>query len=440
MPSVAIVGRPNVGKSSLFNKLAGARVSIVDDTPGVTRDRVFARCEWNGRVFSLVDTGGIEPRNDTGISSLAREQALFAARHADVVVLVCCALTGVTADDAEIASLLLRMHKNVVLCANKADSTGAPPPLLWDFYSLGLGEPLAVSALHGHGTGDLLDACVERFPVEENIGEAERGVRVAIIGKPNVGKSSLLNRLLGEHRSIVSDEPGTTRDAVDGELKNEHGRFVFTDTAGLRRRAKVSDNVEYYSVLRAVLAIERSDVCVLMLDALSGVTEQDTKIAGLAHDAGKPTVIAVNKWDLAEKDEKAADRHTELVRGKLAYMSYAPVLYISALTGRRTDRLYGLITKVYAQSETRVTTGLLNDMLSEAVAVAQPPTDKGRRLKVFYMTQAGVRPPHFVAFCNDSRLFHYSYRRYLENNIRKVFGFDSVPIRLTVKERGEGDV
>ena len=438
-PIIAVVGRPNVGKSHLFNKLVGRRLSIVEDTPGVTRDRLYADCEWNGRVFSLVDTGGIEPHAPAGDDILVfmREQAALAIGSADAVVLVCDIRVGVTAADADIAAMLRKSKKPVVLCVNKADAVGREQSELYEFYNLGLGDPIAVSALHGHGTGDLLDACVERLPPDADRPEDEGAIRVAIVGKPNVGKSSLLNRLLGEERVIVSEVSGTTRDAVDGDLENEHGRFIFTDTAGMRKKSRVEGNIEHYSVLRAIMAIERSDVCLLMLDARDGVTEQDTKIAGLAHDSGKPSVILVNKWDLIEKDHRTMDQTTDDIRRGLAYMPYAPIVFISALTGQRVPKLFEHILYVKQQNERRITTGQLNEMLADATARVQPPTDRGRRLKVFYMTQAGTKPPHFVAFCNNAELFHYSYRRYLENRIREVFGLDGTPIKMTVRERDD---
>lgn len=450
MPIVAIVGRPNVGKSHLFNKLVGKRLSIVEDTPGVTRDRLYAECDWNGRTFSLVDTGGIEPhagrsrtersktentQTDDDILFFMRQQAQIAIESADAVILVCDIRTGVTAADADIAAMLRKSKKPVVLCVNKADSVGRDQSELYEFYNLGLGDPIAVSALHGHGTGDLLDACMEHLPpAPPDEGDA---VRVAIVGRPNVGKSSLLNKLLGEERVIVSDVAGTTRDAVDGELSNEHGRFIFTDTAGMRKKSKVDDTIERYSVLRAIMAIERSDVCLLMLDARDGVTEQDTKIAGLAHDSGKPSVIVVNKWDLIEKDHKTLDQMTAEIRQGLAYMPYAPIVFISALTGQRVHKLYESIIYVKEQNERRIPTGQLNEMLADATARVQPPTDRGKRLKVFYMTQVSTKPPHFVAFCNNSELFHYSYKRYLENRIREVFGLSGTPVVMTVREKGE---
>lgn len=435
MPIVAIVGRPNVGKSHLFNKLVGRRLSIVEDTPGVTRDRLYAECEWNGHPFSLVDTGGIEPHAGDDILVFMRHQAQLAIDSADAVILVCDIRTGVTAADADIAAMLRKSKKPVILCANKADTVGREQSDLYEFYNLGLGDPIAVSALHGHGTGDLLDACVEHL--DKTPPEDSDAVRVAIVGRPNVGKSSLLNRLLGEERVIVSELAGTTRDAVDADITNEQGHFVFTDTAGMRKKSKVEDSIERYSVLRAIMAIERSDVCLLMLDARDGVTEQDTKIAGLAHDSGKPSVIVVNKWDLVEKDHKTLDQTTLEIRQGLAYMPYAPIVFISALTGQRVHKLYEHIHYVKEQNERRIPTGQLNEMLADATARVQPPTDRGRRLKVFYMTQVGTKPPHFVAFCNNSELFHYSYRRYLENRIREVFGLDGTPLVMTIREKGE---
>lgn len=442
MPTVAIVGRPNVGKSHLFNKLAGRRLSIVDNTPGVTRDRLYAECEWSGRTITLIDTGGIEPRSGSDILRFMREQAMIAIDCADVVILVCDIQTGLTAADSDVAALLLKSKKNIVLCVNKCDKTGAPPAELYEFYNLGLGEPIAVSALHGHGTGDLLDECLKLCPeetVESERDEDSDEIRVAIIGKPNVGKSSLLNKLLGGERVIVSDVAGTTRDSVDEALENKYGRFIFTDTAGMRKKARVNDDIEYYSTLRAVTAVEHSDVCIIMIDARDGVTEQDTKIAGLAHEQGKPSVIVVNKWDLVEKNDKTLDRMTEEIRAGLAYMPYAPMLFISALTGQRVDKLFMLIKSVFEQSARRIPTGQLNEMLGDAVARVQPPTDKGRRLKVFYITQVSVKPPHFVVFCNDTRLFHYSYKRYLENCVREVFSLNGTPITMTIRERGDSD-
>lgn len=436
-PLVAIVGRPNVGKSMLFNKLTGKRLSIVEDTPGVTRDRLYAEAEWRGRTFQLVDTGGIEPGTDDQILSFMREQAEIAIDSADVIIFVCDIRTGMTAADQEVANMLQRSRKPVVLAVNKMDSTGHTDPDIYEFYNLGLGDPYPLSAVHGHGTGDLLDACFQYFPPEDGEEEEDDVVKVAIIGKPNVGKSSLVNRILGEERVIVSDVAGTTRDAVDSYFENERGKYLIIDTAGMRKKAKVDDRVEKFSVLRAAMAIERSDVCVIMLDGRDGVTEQDTKVAGMAHDAGKACVIVVNKWDIVEKDDKTMQRMEESIRRDLSYMTYAPILFISALTGQRTDRLFDYIDAVYQKSVLRIPTGMLNEVLSDAQARVQPPTDKGRRLKIFYMTQVGVKPPHFVIFCNDSRLFHFSYQRYLENQIRSTFDLTGTPVRITIRQRGD---
>ena len=436
-PIVAIVGRPNVGKSLLFNKLIGQRLSIVEDTPGVTRDRIYGETDWNGRRFTLVDTGGIEPNTDSQILNFMREQAQIAIDNATVIIFLCDIKTGLTASDQEVANMLLRSGKPIVLGVNKMDSTGALNPDIYEFYNLGLGDPIPVSAVHGHGTGDLLDACVRYFPEEDFAEEDEDYIKVALIGKPNVGKSSLVNRILGEQRVIVSDVAGTTRDAIDSKFENQQGKYIFIDTAGMRRKSKVEENVEKYSVLRATMAIERSDVCLIMIDAQEGVTEQDTKVAGLAHNAGKACIIVVNKWDAVEKDGKTMDTYREQVRTDLAYMTYAPILFISALTGQRVHRLFELINYVNEQSAVRITTGMLNNVLSDAQTRVQPPTDKGRRLKIYYMTQVGIRPPHFVVFCNDARLFHYSYKRYLENQLRSVFGLEGTPIIISIREKGD---
>ena len=436
-PLVAIVGRPNVGKSMLFNKLCGQRLSIVEDTPGVTRDRLYAQCEWRNRVFDIVDTGGIEPGTDDQILAFMREQAEIAISTATVIVFVCDVKTGMTAADQDVANMLLRSRKPVVLAINKVDQVGRENPDIYEFYNLGLGDPISVSAVHGHGTGDLLDACFEYFPEEEEEEEDDDSIKVALIGKPNVGKSSLVNRILGVERVIVSDVAGTTRDAVDSAFENQHGKYVFIDTAGMRKKSKVEDRVEKFSVLRSTMAIERSDVCLIMIDAQEGVTEQDTKVAGLAHDAGKACIIVVNKWDAIEKDGKTMDRMREEIRRDLSYMPYAPILFISALTGQRVDRLFELINYVNDQASMRITTGMLNNILADATARVQPPTDKGRRLKIYYMTQVGIKPPHFICFCNDARLFHFSYQRYLENQIRATFGLEGTPVRLTVRQKGE---
>lgn len=436
-PIVAIVGRPNVGKSALFNKLIGQRISIVEDTPGVTRDRIYGETDWNGRKFTLIDTGGIEPRTDNEILMFMREQAGIAIDHADVIVFLTDIKTGLTASDQEVAAMLLRSGKPIVLAVNKMDSTGSVDPDFYEFYNLGLGDPIAVSAMHGHGTGDLLDECVKYFPPEEDGEEDDDRIQVAVIGKPNVGKSSLTNKILGQQRTIVSDVAGTTRDAIDSYFENETGKYVFIDTAGMRKKAKVDESIERYSVLRAQMAIERADVCLILIDAQEGVTEQDTKVAGMAHDAGKASIIVVNKWDLIEKDGKTMDKMREDIRRDLGYMTYAPILFISALTGQRVDRLFELIQYVNNQASTRITTGMLNSVLADAQTRVQPPTDKGRRLKIYYMTQAGIKPPHFICFCNDARLFHFSYQRYLENQIRNVFGLEGTPIRMTIRQKGD---
>ena len=436
-PLVAVVGRPNVGKSMLFNRLVGQRLSIVEDTPGVTRDRLYAPCEWCGRSFDMVDTGGIEPSTDSEILLFMREQAQIAIDTATVIILVTDIRTGVTAADKDVANMLKRSRKPVVLAVNKADSTGAEDPTLYEFYSLGLGDPIAVSAVHGHGTGDLLDACLAHFPPPEEDEAEDDRIKVAVIGKPNVGKSSLINLILGEKRVIVSDVAGTTRDAVDAEVDNEYGKYLFIDTAGIRRKSKVEDRVEKFSVMRAQLAIERADVCLILLDAREGVTEQDTKIAGLAHEAGKASVIVVNKWDLIDKETNTMDRMRRDVLRDLSFMSYAPVLFISALTGQRTQRIFELVNYVNDQSAMRITTGMLNNVLADAQARMQPPSDKGRRLKIYYMTQTGVRPPHFVTFVNSAELFHFSYQRYLENQIRAVFGLEGTPIRMSIRQKGD---
>ncbi|MCD8005314.1 MAG: ribosome biogenesis GTPase Der [Oscillospiraceae bacterium] len=436
-PLVAIVGRPNVGKSMLFNRLVGRRLSIVEDTPGVTRNRLYAEAEWRGRTFDLVDTGGIEPGSENEILKFMRQQAEIAIASAHVIVLVCDIRTGVTAADQEVASMLLRSGKPVVLAVNKADRVGAENPTLYEFYNLGLGDPISLSALHGHGTGDLLDRCVEHFPAPSEGEEREDVVKVAVIGKPNVGKSSLVNRILGEERVIVSDVAGTTRDAVDSYFENQKGKYLLIDTAGMRKKSRVEDRVEKFSVLRATMAVERSDVCLILIDANEGVTEQDTKVAGLAHEAGKACIIVVNKWDAVEKDDKTMDKMRRDVRRDLSYMSYAPILFISALTGQRVERLFDLINYVNGQASLRVTTGMLNSVLADATARVQPPTDRGRRLKIYYMTQVGIKPPHFVVFCNDARLFHFSYQRYLENQIRGTFGLEGTPLRLTIRQKSD---
>ena len=436
-PLVAIVGRPNVGKSMLFNRLVGQRLSIVEDTPGVTRDRLYAECEWCGRKFDMVDTGGIEPTTDSEILLFMREQAQIAIDAATVIIFVTDLRTGVTAADQDVANMLLRSKKPVVLAVNKADSTGATDLGVYEFYSLGLGDPIPTSAVHGHGTGDLLDECLKYFPPAEEEEEDEDLIKVAIIGKPHVGKSSLVNHILGEKRVIVSDEAGTTRDAVDTVFENGMGRYMFIDTAGIRRKSKVDERVEKFSVMRAQLAIERADVCLILIDARDGVTDQDTKIAGMAHEAGKASIIVVNKWDLVEKETGTMEKMRKDILRDLSFMSYAPVLFISALTGQRTDRIFELINFVNDQTNMRISTGMLNNVLADAQARVQPPTDKGRRLKIYYMTQTGIKPPCFVIFCNSRELFHFSYQRYLENQIRSVFGLEGTPVRIVIRQKGE---
>ncbi len=438
-PIVAIVGRPNVGKSTLFNKLAGDRISIVEDIPGVTRDRIYYDIEWCGRKLMMVDTGGIEPKSDDIILKQMRNQAQIAIETADVIIFMTDVRAGVTADDKEIAVMLLKSGKPVVLAVNKIDSIGHLPMEYYEFYELGFeGDPVALSSVHGTGSGDLLDRVLEYLP--EDIGDEDDtdAIKVAVIGKPNAGKSSLINKIIGENRLIVSDIPGTTRDAVDTEVENEYGKYVFIDTAGIRRKSKVNDVIERYSVLRAKMAVERADVCIIMADANEGITEQDEKIAGIAHEAGKACIIAVNKWDtIDEKTDKLVNRMTEDVYTALSYMTYAPLLFISAKTGQRLHKLFEQINYVYNQSLLRITTGMLNDVLNDCTARVQPPSDKGRRLKIYYMTQTAVAPPTFVIFCNDAELFHFSYQRYIENQLREVFGFKGTPIRLVIRQKGD---
>ena len=434
-PVVAIVGRPNVGKSTLFNKLVGARLSIVDDTPGVTRDRIYGDCEWGGRTLLLVDTGGIEPYSDDIILKQMRRQAQLAIDSADVIILVTDVRSGVVSTDREVASMLQKSGKSIVLCVNKCDTVGEPPAEYYEFYNLGLGDPIAVSSVHGMGTGDLLDAVCEYLPPAEENEEEDDTVKVAVIGKPNVGKSSLVNAILGEDRMIVSDIAGTTRDATDSYVENKYGKFVFIDTAGLRRKSRVYDSIEKYSVIRARMAVERAQVCVIMIDAVEGFTEQDSKVAGIAHELGKACIIAVNKWDAVEKDGKTMDSYRKKLMNDFSFMSYAPIIFISAKTGLRLDRLFELIKYVDDQNAMRISTGRLNDLLADATARVQPPTDKGRRLKIFYMTQASTRPPTFVCFVNRKDLFHYSYQRYIDNQIRSVFGLEGTPTRMIIRER-----
>jgi len=437
-PVVAIVGRPNVGKSTLFNKLVGARLSIVDDKPGVTRDRIYGDCEWLGHRFLLVDTGGIEPRADDVILSQMRAQANIAIATADVIVLVTDLRSGVVATDQDVANMLQKSGKPVILCVNKCDSVGAPDPEFYEFYNMGMGDPIAVSAVHGHGTGDLLDAVIAYFPPESEEEEEDDTIKVAVIGKPNVGKSSLINRISGQERAIVSDIAGTTRDATDTRIENEYGKFTFIDTAGIRRKSKVTDAIEKYSIIRARTAVERANVCVIMIDATEGFTEQDSKVAGIALDQGKGCIVVVNKWDAVEKDGNTMREYKEKLAVDFAFMKFAPFVFISAKTGQRVDRLFEQIAYVYAQSTMRISTGKLNEILGAATARVQPPTDKGKRLKIYYMTQASVCPPTFVFFVNNAQLFHFSYQRYLENQIREVFGLEGTPVRFIIRERGEG--
>ena len=435
-PIIAIVGRPNVGKSTLFNKLTGKRLAIVEDTPGVTRDRLYCECEWLNHTVMLVDTGGIEPKTDDGILSKMRVQANIAIESADVIILVTDLNSGVTANDADIASMLLKSGKPVVLCVNKCDRIGAPPAEFYEFYNLGLGDPFPVSSVHGNGTGDLLDECFKYIDFDKEDDDDDDKIKVAIIGKPNVGKSSLVNKISGEERVIVADMAGTTRDATDTEVENEFGKFVLIDTAGIRRKSRVDNEIEKYSVLRSYMAVDRSDVCVIMIDATEGFTEQDSKVAGYAHEQGKACVIAINKWDAIEKETNTMSEFTKKLQTDFSFMSYAPFVFISAKTGQRLNKLFELIVSTYEQNCRRISTGMLNDMLAYATAKVQPPSDKGKRLKIYYMTQASTNPPTFVTFCNRSDLFHFSYQRYLENQIRETFGLTGTPIKMVIRERG----
>ncbi len=435
-PTVAIVGRPNVGKSTFFNYIAGKRISIVQDEPGVTRDRVYADATWKGRNFTLIDTGGIEPESEDIIVSQMREQASIAINIADVIVFLTDMKQGVTATDEEISLMLKKSKKPVVLVCNKADNFGKTADDIYEFYNLGLGTPYPVSSVNALGIGDVLDAIYEHFP-ETKDEEDGSTIKVAVIGKPNVGKSSLINKILGENRVIVSDIAGTTRDAIDSEFENEFGKYVFIDTAGIRRKSKVEEQIEKYSVMRSLLAVERADVCLLMIDANEGVTEQDKKIAGEAHEAGKASIIVINKWDAYEKDEHTMEQYKKEVYNQLAYLSYAPIIFISAKTGQRVNQLFELINQVANQNAMRVSTSVLNQVLNEAIAIVQPPTDKGKRLKIFYMTQASTKPPTFVVFVNDKKLFHFSYERYLVNQIRKEFTLTGTPVRIIVREKLE---
>ena len=440
LPIVAVVGRPNVGKSTLFNKLVGKRLSIVEDTPGVTRDRIYSECEWRSRKFMVVDTGGIEPSSDDVILSQMRRQAELAIQKADVIVFLTDLRTGVTADDYEVARMLRKSGKPIVLCVNKCDSIGEPPAEFYEFYSLGLGDPVAISAAHGHGSGDMLDEVFKYFPENDEEEYDEEYVKVAVIGKPNVGKSSLINRIAGEERVIVSDIAGTTRDATDTVIENEHGKYVFIDTAGIRRKSKVLEKIEHYSVLRAYMAVDRSDVCVIIIDATVGFTEQDSKVAGYAHEQGKACIVAINKWDAVEKTTGTMDEFTNKLKEDFSFMSYVPFIFISAKTGQRVEKLFDMINDVNKQNSMRVSTGMLNDVLSYATTRVQPPSDKGRRLKIYYMTQPSTKPPTFVVFVNRADLFHFSYQRYLENQIRQTVGLTGTPVRFITRERGREDV
>ena len=437
-PIIAIVGRPNVGKSTLFNKLIGERRSIVEDVPGVTRDRIYGETEWRGKRMILIDTGGIEPKTDNLILKQMRQQAQMAIDTADVIIFMCDVRTGLTANDRDIAVMLKKSGKPIIPCINKCDSIGAMPMEFYEFYELGFEEDtLGVSSIHGSGSGDLLDACLRYLDDWQDTLEEDDSIKVAVIGKPNAGKSSIINRLIGEERLIVSNIAGTTRDAVDTQLENEYGKFTFIDTAGIRRQSKIDDKIEHFSVLRAHMAVERAQVCLLMIDASTGITDQDTKIAGIAHEAGKAVIIVVNKWDLIEKDNSTVNEFTNRIRTELAYMPYAPILFISAKTGQRVTNLFERIVYVYGQSVMRVTTGMLNDVLGDAMIRVQPPSDKGRRLKIYYMTQISTAPPTFVIFCNNVELFHFSYQRYIENCLRETFGFMGTPIKLIIRMKGD---
>ena len=439
LPIVAVVGRPNVGKSTLFNKLIGKRLSIVDDTPGVTRDRIYSKCEWRTREFMLVDTGGIEPKTNDSILIQMRRQAQIAIDKASVIILVTDIRSGVTANDYEVASMLQKSEKPIVLCVNKCDRLGPPEPEFYEFYNLGLGDPVEVSSVHGYGTGDLLDRVLENLP-ESDTAEDKDSIRVAVIGKPNVGKSSIINRIVGEERAIVSNVAGTTRDATDAEVENEWGKYTFVDTAGIRKKSKVYENIEHYSVLRAYMAVDEADVAVIVIDASVGFTEQDSKVAGYAHEQGKACIVAVNKWDVIDKDTNTMKEFSDNLKEKLSFMDYVPFVFISAKTGQRVDKLFELINRVYANNSMRISTGKLNDILAYSVNRVQPPSDKGKRLKIYYMTQPSTNPPTFVMFVNSAELFHFSYRRYLENQIRDTFGgLEGTPIRIIVRERDATD-
>jgi len=436
-PIVAIVGRPNVGKSTLFNKIVGTRIAIVEDTPGVTRDRIYADADWNGEKFTLVDTGGIEPHSKDVIFSQMRSQAELAIDMADVIMFMVNVRDGLTANDKDVATILQKSGKPIILVCNKVDNVGKPPMEIYEFYNLGLGEPFAVSSVHGMGVGDLLDEVVANLPEPDNSDEEEDVIKIAVIGKPNVGKSSLVNKILGENRAIVSEIAGTTRDAIDSEFEKNNQKYVIIDTAGMRKRGKIEEDIERFSVVRALAAVDRSDVCLIMINAEEGVTEQDTKVAGYAHEQGKACVIAVNKWDLIEKDNHTFGEYKKRVMEGLAYMTYAPIVFISALTGQRVEQMFDVINSAVAENSKRISTGILNDCIADAVAMVQPPSDKGKRLKIYYATQASAKPPTFVIFVNKAQLAHFSYIRYLENRLRDTFGFEGTPIRFSIRERGE---
>ncbi len=440
LPVVAVVGRPNVGKSTLFNRLIGQRLSIVDDTPGVTRDRIYSKCEWAGREFMLVDTGGIEPASDDKLLVQMRRQAQVAIDSASVIILVTDIRCGVTASDYDVASMLQKCGKPIVLCVNKCDRVGDTDPDFYEFYNLGLGDPVEVSSVHGYGTGDLLDKVVESLPEADSEDSGDDTVKVAVIGKPNVGKSSIINAVSGQERAIVTDIAGTTRDSTDTLVENSYGRYTFIDTAGIRRKSKVYENIEHYSVLRSYMAVDRADVAVIVIDATVGFTEQDSKVAGYAHEQGKGCIVAVNKWDIVEKDTDTMNRFTEDLKKNLGFMDYVPFVFISAKTGQRLNKLFELVNTVHANNCLRISTGKLNDILSYATERVQPPSDKGRRLKIYYMTQPSTSPPTFVVFVNSAELFHFSYRRYIENQIREVFGgLEGTPVRFLVRERDSSD-
>lgn len=439
LPVVAVVGRPNVGKSTLFNKIVGQRISIVEDTPGVTRDRIYSKCEWRGRDFMVVDTGGIEPNSEDIILRQMRRQAELAIEKADVIVFLTDLRCGVTADDYDVATMLQKSGKPVVLCVNKCDSIGEPPPEFYEFYNLGLGDPIALSASHGHGTGDMLDEIFKYFPENDNEEYDDSYIKVAVIGKPNVGKSSLINKIAGEERVIVSNIAGTTRDATDTVIENEEGKYVFIDTAGIRKKSKILEKIEHYSVLRAYMAVDRADVCVIVIDAEVGFTEQDSKVAGYAHEQGKGCIVAINKWDAIEKDSNTMDEFTKKLKEDFSFMSYVPFVFISAKTGLRINKLFSMINSVHEQNSMRISTGTLNDVLAYATTRVQPPSDKGRRLKIYYMTQPSTKPPTFVIFVNRAELFHFSYQRYIENQIRQTFGLEGTPVRFIIRERDRND-